>query len=476
MSIVSNINNNECQSFSPFDEYNLFTIGDVVQSDVDWQGRGAIGGNATLTNFGIGKNISPLPPKGTDSTLIVKGNLTWNGGTNFAGNTVMLPTTQYNVTDVSYPNAYLNYQPIRKSTLPIDFTKIYEYAQCLSKNLFKENSLGDTLILNCFGNIFLIGNSSDINISKFNANFIADPPNIVGSSGNSLNSISSLTILTPEDSTNILNISGTDIKFGDYSIFRNTSVPNILPPSDITGCNLLKEGVAPSNSQIRKILWNFYEATSITMSTISLQGSLLAPFAELKAVNGNIQGNVIVQSFMPNDGDSNNHTELHNFPFNGCLPNVNCKRPLNTTPSIPDKHPTPSIPDKHPIPTIPGRPYPHHKSCVPGKVKNCKHSCRNTNCLCCIKGIVWYDCNKNRCKEACEKGMENVIVDLYNYDDICISRTLTDSLGRYFFIDIDPGNYYLLFSNLNNEVDKYVNTGCFNLYPGKSCFDISLPI
>lgn len=252
MPIISNINNNECQGFSPFDEYNLFTIGDVLQSDVDWQGRGAVGGNAILTNFGIGKNISPLPPKGIDSTLIVKGNLTWNGGTNFAGNTVMLPTTQYNVTNVSYDNAYSNSQPIRKDTLPIDFDATYKYAQCLSENLSKENSLGDTLILNCSGNIFLIGNSLDINIFKFNANFIADPPNIVGSSGNSLDSIYSLTILTPEDSTNILNVSGTDIKFGNYSILRNTSVPNILPPADISGCNSLHQGSAPSDTEIGK--------------------------------------------------------------------------------------------------------------------------------------------------------------------------------------------------------------------------------
>ena len=123
--------NNKCQGFSLFKEYNLFTIGDVVQSDVDWQGRGAIGGNATLTNFGIGKNILPLPKFGSDATLVVRGNLTWNSGTNFAGNTVMLTKTKYNVTKVSYNNSKLQYQPKRVNILPIDFEAAYEYANCL---------------------------------------------------------------------------------------------------------------------------------------------------------------------------------------------------------------------------------------------------------------------------------------------------------------------------------------------------------
>ena len=454
--------NNKCQGFSLFKEYNLFTIGDVVQSDVDWQGRGAIGGNATLTNFGIGKNILPLPKFGGDATLVVRGNLTWNSGTNFAGNTVMLTKTKYNVTKVSYNNSKLQYQPKRVNILPIDFEAAYEYANCLSKNLSTENSIGDTLILNCFGNIFLIGNSSDINIFNFNTDNIAVNPNIVGEGGNSLKNIYSLTILTPNDSTNILNVSGESIEFGNYSILRNTSVPAILPSSDTTGCNKLKQGSEPSEEQIRKILWNFYEATSITMSNISLQGSLLAPNAELKAVSGNIQGNVVVQSFTPNDGNLANHTELHDFPFDGCIPSINCIEPNNTIPSSPNKKPIPK-----PIPTRPGRPNKYHKPYDQG-------GCINIKCLCCVRGVIWYDCNKNRCMESNEKGMANVIVDLYDYQGVCISRTLTDSFGQYSFIELDPGEYWIVFSNINNEINRCVDSGYFILCPERKCMNISL--
>ena len=56
------------------------------------------------------------------------------------------------------------------------------------------------------------------------------------------------------------------------------------------------------------VLWNFYEASDISIGK-NLNGSLLAPFADL--INGNsIEGSVVVNSFDQNG-------EIHNPTFNG---------------------------------------------------------------------------------------------------------------------------------------------------------------
>lgn len=78
-----------CQSSTPFNKYNLFTFDDVIQSNVNCEGRGTIAGNTSLANFEVGNILSLLPLYSPDDTLVVTGNLNWNNGSNFAGNTVI---------------------------------------------------------------------------------------------------------------------------------------------------------------------------------------------------------------------------------------------------------------------------------------------------------------------------------------------------------------------------------------------------
>ena len=61
------------------------------------------------------------------------------------------------------------------------------------------------------------------------------------------------------------------------------------------------------------VVWNMYEATSITIGGVALQGSILAPFATIEAGSGgHVAGQVIVQYLKGG-------TEYHPFYFSGCI-------------------------------------------------------------------------------------------------------------------------------------------------------------
>ena len=49
-------------NFGLANNYNVFVLGDMNLSNTDAEGRVAVGGNATLSNYGIGSGIIPLPP------------------------------------------------------------------------------------------------------------------------------------------------------------------------------------------------------------------------------------------------------------------------------------------------------------------------------------------------------------------------------------------------------------------------------
>lgn len=45
-------------NFGPANEYNVFLFGDMSMSNTDAEGRVAVGGNAILSNYGLGRGFS----------------------------------------------------------------------------------------------------------------------------------------------------------------------------------------------------------------------------------------------------------------------------------------------------------------------------------------------------------------------------------------------------------------------------------
>jgi choice-of-anchor A domain-containing protein len=249
-------------------DFNAFILGDMKQSS-DTEGRLAIGGNATFTNYGVGDRLTNS--HGTRDDLIVGGALIYNGGQVFNGNVVYGTGT---APTVSTPNG-----SIRQGN-SIDFTAAGQELKSLSAYLAGLTSNATTTVHN-WGGVELQGVNSDLNIFKINENVFAPS-----------NNVNNFSINGPSTSSLIVNIGGTNISMKNFGFSNN-----------------LMSGLR------QKVLFNFYEATSIELTNIGFQGSILAPFAHLKTTYGEVNGQVIVAS-------SEGSGEYHDYKFTGTLPDL----------------------------------------------------------------------------------------------------------------------------------------------------------
>jgi choice-of-anchor A domain-containing protein len=93
----------------------------------------------------------------------------------------------------------------------------------------------------------------------------------------------------------VINVPGTSDTTTNYGINVNGSAVN----GDST------------TAAAHNVLFNYYQATTLT--TYSVLGSVLAPYAAVTGNSGQIDGNLVSSSF-------SGPTELHNFGFEGALP------------------------------------------------------------------------------------------------------------------------------------------------------------
>ena len=59
--------------------------------------------------------------------------------------------------------------------------------------------------------------------------------------------------------------------------------------------------------------------------------------------------------------------------------------------------------------------------------------------------FVWHDLNANGCQDPGEPGVPGVVVTLFNGSNTQLGTTTTDANGRYSFINLAPGDYYVVF-------------------------------
>ena len=91
-------------NFGLANEYNVLVFDNMNLSNTDAEGRVAVGGNATLSNYGIGAGITPLPPSGTDPSFVVNGDINVSAGSNASGNTIINPTSNVISYTMGNPN------------------------------------------------------------------------------------------------------------------------------------------------------------------------------------------------------------------------------------------------------------------------------------------------------------------------------------------------------------------------------------
>lgn len=210
--------------------YNVFILGDITTVS-DTEGRFAAGGNVNLTNYSVGDRLTAAEVSLTD-TLVVGGNLTFNGGTvygnivhggDFSGNVTLLKggtKRQGSTIDFSAVGQSLKDKSAELAALPANGTTVYQY-----------------------GSLTLTGTDPAVNV--FNV------------PGDNVSNTYGITINVPSGSTAIINIDGSNVKMKNFGFLPN----NVL------------------NS--KKILLNFSQAAYLDMAGIGVMGSILAPMLML---------------------------------------------------------------------------------------------------------------------------------------------------------------------------------------------------
>ncbi len=241
-------------------DFNLFVIKDVNQPSSDTQGKAAIGGNASFANYSVGDQL----PDNSGDVLIVGGHLQYSSGAVYNGNVVYGNTTNLPIPAVSVEGTI-------EQGNPIDFAAAEAYLLNLSATLSGYTTNGTTTMQ--WGGLNLTGTDPFLNVFSVN--------------GSDLSNANNVSITVPNGSVVLVNINGTSITWTGGLTVNGTSIGNVL--------------------------YNFYQATSITIQGIDIRGSVLAPKAHVNFVAGVINGQMICKSL---EGMG----QMNLAPFNGNIP------------------------------------------------------------------------------------------------------------------------------------------------------------
>ena len=294
-------------SLGPAEAFNAFIFGNITQSNVDAQGRVAAGGNVSYTNFMVGTYLSPLNTSIND--LVVGGaltatNLTVEYGSiaiasSTATSTIMDPTiggffSTYGSLEAgaygqigagietggTFTNNYNNSGTVTNLGVTgrtpiatgVDFASAEASITQDSAYWATLKTTASTVV--SYGSISVTGTNSTLDVFDIN--------------GSDLASANGLTITAPSGATVLLNINGTADTLSNFQITLD-------------------------GTDDYHVLYNFYQATSLTDNNVSIEGSLLAPYAAISGSGDHINGTLIANSLTGG-------LEQHLYLFQGNLP------------------------------------------------------------------------------------------------------------------------------------------------------------
>jgi choice-of-anchor A domain-containing protein len=231
-------------------DFNLFAFNNVDAFTSDVEGRVAVGHDASFYAYGIGEKLPNS--NGTRDDLIVGHDLRYQYGQVFNGNIVY--GNDEHLDSIGIPNG-----TDRKQSGVVDFAAAEADLKHTSAVLGAEGPNGHTTMR--YGNLLLRGTHPELDI------FTVTPDQLANAH--------SIRVIVPNNSTVLINVPGD-----------SASIQNL---------GLRLRGIGGSH-----LLWNFYEANTLNISGVGLQGSFLAPDASLEFNNGVIKGTVVVDAMHGN--------------------------------------------------------------------------------------------------------------------------------------------------------------------------------
>lgn len=261
--------NNSTFDFGVAKDYNLFVILDATQPSSDTQGRVAVGRNASFGNYSVGDQ---LPPNSGD-VLVVGNDLTYTSGAIYNGNVVYGNTTNLPQYAVSITGGTL------RQDNPINFSAAKTYLENLSAAL-SAYPVNGTMTTQ-WGGINLTGTDPYLNVFSVN--------------GSDLSSANNVAIDVPNGAVVLVNINGTNVSW--------------------------MGGLTVNGTAINNVLYNFYQATQMTIQGIDIRGSILAPFADVNFAAGVQNGQMMCKS-LTGSGQFNHAPFMGNIPVEKRITNT----------------------------------------------------------------------------------------------------------------------------------------------------------
>jgi choice-of-anchor A domain-containing protein len=263
-------------------DYNAFIYGDMNVWTTDSFGRVAAGGNINILSYSVGSHASPA-----DYSIVGGGNVTFHQGTVnnggiFAGGNVELGN--HGIYGSVTANGTVNFTAGGTITGsvnqnagvagPVDFGAEFDYLKWVSGSLSSMTANGTTTVMRYARNQITFTGTDDVNIFSL--------------SGADLNNASNVNFNIGADDIAIVNVSGTIDNF-------------------------MALGLSGYEGKQGNILYNFYEATNMTIQNIGLKGSVLAPYANVNFNSGHIDGTLIANS-LSGSGEFHQYEFDHNVP------------------------------------------------------------------------------------------------------------------------------------------------------------------
>ena len=250
-------------------DYNVMVWNNFSASSSDVQGRMAVGGDLSINHYSVGDQLDSAT---AGDVLVVGGDITFPSGRVYYGNVLAGGSVDgigSPVVNGMEPGTTIT----GFTTLPVDFVAAESALKQRSNEL--ANLVPNTTFESQWGGLYLHGDcSSDTQV------FGLDGATVLDAHTFEVDCI-------PEGATVVFNISG------ETAGLTNMSLSSLTDHHD-------------------KVLFNFYEAQQLILAGIGVEGSVLAPFAEVNNPQGVIHGQLIADSW---DG----MMQVNHAPFSSTL-------------------------------------------------------------------------------------------------------------------------------------------------------------
>lgn len=259
----------------PLGDFNVMTFGDFISPSSDVEGRIYAGGNVTLNSYSVGAALTGDLVGG--STLVVGGNLGFNSGSINNGNAVVGGSAAGVDSSVRWGlinSGYSLTDNVGAGGLPVDFAAEQVRLQTTSAALAALGATGSSEYK--WSQVFLTGSgNADREVFNVSASDLANATNLAISG-------------VAAGADVIVNISGTAASWsGGLDNFFQANREHVI--------------------------FNFFEAETLALGNIGVQGSILAVNADISAGWGVVWGQVVADSW-------NGSVQVNQVYYGGDLP------------------------------------------------------------------------------------------------------------------------------------------------------------